>query len=110
MDHEEKRFLLADEVGNENGARIERLADSGEIEGLRIVQGSETQRALADLRRELLLLIADLAQTIEEAPGLGRAALRAKAGDWDVSIQARGIKASVTGAADLAKLSGTARD
>ncbi len=37
-------------------------------------------------------------------------ALRAKAGDWDVSIQARGIKASGTGAADLAKLSGTARD
>jgi hypothetical protein len=37
-------------------------------------------------------------------------ALRAKAGDWDVSIKARGIKASGTGAADLAKLSGTARD
>jgi hypothetical protein len=37
-------------------------------------------------------------------------ALRAKAGDWDVSIQARGIKATGTGAADLARLSGTARD
>ncbi len=37
-------------------------------------------------------------------------ALRARAGDWDVSIQSRGIKASGTGAADLAKLSGLDRD
>jgi hypothetical protein len=37
-------------------------------------------------------------------------ALRAKAGDWDVSIQSRGIKASGTGAADLAKLSGVGDD
>jgi hypothetical protein len=37
-------------------------------------------------------------------------ALRAEAGDWDVSIKARGIKASGTGAADLAKLSGTASE
>jgi hypothetical protein len=37
-------------------------------------------------------------------------ALREKASDWDVSIQSRGIKASATGAADLARFSGADRD
>lgn len=36
-------------------------------------------------------------------------ALRKKAEGWDVSIQSRGIKASATGAADLARFS-SARD
>ena len=35
-------------------------------------------------------------------------ALREQAGDWDVSVVARGIKATSTGAADLARLSNVA--
>ena len=37
-------------------------------------------------------------------------ALRKKADGWDVSIQSRGIKASATGAADLARFSSSADD
>ena len=36
-------------------------------------------------------------------------ALRASAEGWDVSIQARGIKASKTGAMDLLRMSGDRR-
>ena len=37
-------------------------------------------------------------------------ALRKQAEGWDVSVQSRGIKASVTGAADLARFSGAEDD
>ena len=38
------------------------------------------------------------------------AALRKNAEGWDVSVQSRGIKASATGAADLARFSSSADD